>query len=48
MVHVMDIKLFVVVAAMVEVLYIRRFGIRTMDAIRLYNSTVAIAEDVEL
>ena len=44
----MDIKLFVVVAVMVEALYIHKSGILTMDAIRQFNSIVDIAEDVDL
>ena len=41
-------SLYVVVVVMVVVLFTLKYGILTMDVIRLFNSTVAIVEDVEL
>ena len=40
--------LYVVAVVMVVVLFTLKYGILTMDVIRLFNSTVAIVEDVEL
>lgn len=41
-------SLYVVAVVMVVVLFTLKYGILTMDVIRLFNSTVAIVEDVEL
>ncbi len=41
-------RLYVVAVVMVVVLFTLKYGILTMDVIRLFNSTVAIVEDVEL
>lgn len=41
-------SLYVVAVVMVVALFTLKYGILTMDVIRLFNSTVAIVEDVEL
>ena len=41
-------RLYVVAVVMVVVLFTLKYGILTMDVIRLFNSTVDIVEDVEL
>ena len=41
-------RLYVVAVVMVVALFTLKYGILTMDVIRLFNSTVAIVEDVEL
>ena len=41
-------SLYVVAVVKVVVLFTLKYGILTMDVIRLFNSTVAIVEDVEL
>ena len=41
-------SLYVVAVVMVLALFTLKYGILTMDVIRLFNSTVAIVEDVEL
>ena len=41
-------RLYVVAVVMVVVLFTLKYGILTMDVIRLFNSIVAIVEDVEL
>ena len=41
-------SLYVVAVVMVVGLFTLKYGILTMDVIRLFNSTVAIVEDVEL
>ena len=41
-------RLYVVAVVMVLALFTLKYGILTMDVIRLFNSTVAIVEDVEL
>ena len=41
-------SLYVVAVVMVVVSFTLKYGILTMDVIRLFNSTVAIVEDVEL
>ena len=41
-------RLYVVAVVMVVVSFTLKYGILTMDVIRLFNSTVAIVEDVEL
>ena len=40
-------RLYVVAVVMVVALFTLKYGILTMDVIRLFNSTVAIVEDVE-
>lgn len=41
-------RLYVVAVVKVVALFTLKYGILTMDVIRLFNSTVAIVEDVEL